>query len=212
MVLRNDIPFNGIKDLEEKLIATASTGCTHDLLLRKMLQEAGMAVEENGGTVKRVAQKPATNMAMLQQKQIDGALVSEPWASQMEAQGVGRVVMDAMEMPWKGQVPATIVVVRKEFLEENPEVVEQFLKAHEKSVDFINTNQEETVKIIGKQIKDITGEEIAESIIAKSLGRVFFRTELDQDILQQFADLTKELGFIDGDASLENFVWDKLRK
>lgn len=41
LILRNDIEYNGVEDLEGKLIATASTGCTHDLLLRKMLQEEG---------------------------------------------------------------------------------------------------------------------------------------------------------------------------
>jgi len=210
LVLRNDIPYNGVEDLEGKLIATASTGCTHDLLLRKMLQESGMAVEENGGTVKRIAQKPSTNLSMLYQKQIDGALVSEPWASLMEAEGVGRVVVDVTEQPWDGKVPAAVVVVRKEFLETYPEVVEQFLKAHEDSINFINENRTETVKIIESQIKAITGEEIAKDIIDKSLNRVFFTTEIDEVVLQEFADLSKDLGFIKGDSNIKNFLMQKL--
>lgn len=210
LVLRNDIPFNSVADLDGKIIATASTGCTHDLLLRKMLQESGMAVEENGGTIKRIAQKPSTNLGMLQQKQIDGALVSEPWASLMEAEGVGRVVVDATEVPWEGKVPATIVVVRKEFLEAHPEVVEQFIKAHEKSINFINENREETVKIIGNQIKTITDQEIEKDIIDKSLNRVFFTTEIDEKVLQEFADLTKDLGFINENSNIKSFIWEKL--
>lgn len=210
LVLRNDIEFNDIKDLEGLLIATASTGCTHDLLLRKMLKEEGFAVEENGGTVKRIAQQPATNLSMLQQKQIDGALVSEPWASLMEAEGVGRVVVDATDLPWDGKVPATVVVVRKDFLENNPEAVEQFLKAHEESVDFINNNRAETIEIIGNQIKAITDQEIAKEIIDNSLYRVFFTTELDKEIMQEFADLTKELGFIQDESDISNLFWEKL--
>jgi NitT/TauT family transport system substrate-binding protein len=110
-------------------------------------------------------------------------------------------------LPWDGKVPATVVVVRKEFLEANPEVVAQFLKAHEQSVSFINENREETVEIIGTQIKIITGQEIAQDIIDQSLNRVFFTTEIDAVVLQEFADLTKELGFINGDSNIKDFIW-----
>ena len=211
LVIRNDIDYNGVEDLAGKIIATASTGCTHDLLLRKMLQEEGMAVEENGGTVKRVAQRPATNVGMLQQKQLDGALVSEPWASIMVAEGVGRIVVDATEVPWGGDLPATVLVASRSFVEENPDIVEAFLVAHEKSISFLNeaANKKASIEIIGKQIKEITDQEIVADIIESSLERVFFRTELDRGILQDFADLSKELEFIRGDSNLQDLFWKK---
>jgi len=203
LVVRNDIPFSDVKDLDGKIVATASTGCTHDLILRKMLQENDMAVEENGGTVKRLAQKPATMIGLFEQKQIDAALVSEPWASLMEAQGVARVVKDFKEVPWNGKLPSTVLVAKKDFLQSNPELVEKFLKSHEEAIEFINGNKEETIGIIGEQIKGITNEELDKAVIENSLKRVEFTTELDQTILQEFADLTKELEFVEGDASLE---------
>ncbi|MDR5659241.1 aliphatic sulfonate ABC transporter substrate-binding protein [Serpentinicella sp. ANB-PHB4] len=207
LVMRNDVEYNGVEDLHGKIIATASTGCTHDLLLRKMLQVEGMAVEENGGTVQRVAQRPATNVGMLQQKQLHGALVSEPWASIMEAEGVGRVVVDATEVPWDGNVPATVLVARRSFAEENPEIVEKFLKGHEQAINYLNENEEASIEIIRNQIKEITDQDIAPEIFETSLARVFYRSEIDKDVLQEFADLSKDLGFINGDASLENLFW-----
>lgn len=207
LVVRSDIAYNSVKDLEGKIIGTASTGCTHDLLLRKMLEEANMAVEENGGRVKRIAQKPATSLALLEQKQIDGALVSEPWASLMEAEGVGRVVVEARDLPWQGRLAATVLVVRKDFLEAYPELVEEFIRAHERSIEFINVNRQEAVDIIGRQIREITGQEIEKNIIDRSLDRVFFTGELDREILQEFADLTKDLGFIEEDPNIEGLIW-----
>ncbi len=145
LIVREDIEINDLKDLEGKTVATASTGCTHDLLLRRMLKEKGLAVEENNGTVKRMAQKPAATMGLLKQKQIEATVVSEPWASLMESEGVGKVKVEANEVPWDGKLPATVLVVRKEFLEENPEIVENFIKGHEESIDFINNNKEDVV-------------------------------------------------------------------
>ncbi len=206
LVVRSDVPFSDIKDLDGKIVATPSTGCTHDLILRKMLQENGMAVEENGGTVKRIAQKPATMIGLFQQKQIDAALVSEPWASLMEAQGVVKVVRDAKEVSWAGNLPATVLVVKKDFLESSPELVEQFLRAHQESIDFINSNKEEVIEIIVKQIKEITNEEIDKSVIENSLKRVEFTSELDRKILQEFADFSGDLGFIEGDTNLNELL------
>ncbi|MBH1942521.1 aliphatic sulfonate ABC transporter substrate-binding protein [Mobilitalea sibirica] len=206
LVVRNDVDFNGLKDLEGRIVATPSTGCTHDLLLRKMLKEQGLAVEENGGTIERLPQKPATMMGLFEQKQIDAALVSEPWASLMEAKGVARVVVDAYDLPWEGNVPATVLVVKKDFLEKNPEAVENFIKAHEKSIDFIQNNRQETTQLIVKQIKDITGQETELDIIESAFDRVTFISQIDEDIFQAFADLTKELGFIEGDSDIKDLI------
>lgn len=210
LVVREDLDFKDIKDLEGKVVATPSTGCTHDLILRKMLEENGMAVEENGGKVKRIAQKPATMIGLFQQKQIDAALVSEPWASLMEEQGVVKVVKDAKEVPWEGNMPAAVLVVSKDFLEKNPEVLKSIINAHNQSVDYINNNKKEVVDIIFKQIKNITNQEIEEKIIINSLNRVEYSTEVNKKILQEFADISKSLGFIDGKANLDNLFWNKL--
>jgi len=209
LVVRKDLEINSIEDLENRIVATPSTGCTHDLILRKMLLEEGMAVEENGGKVKRIAQKPATMIGLFQQKQIDAAVVSEPWASMMEAQGVVKVLRDAKEVPWEGKLPATVLVARKDFLNSNPELVEKFMKANERSIEFINNNRGETIDAVIKNIKSVTNEEIDKKVMENSFKRVHFTSVIDENILQEFADLLKSLGFTEGDSSLENLFWRK---
>jgi len=209
LVLREGLEYKGPEDLEGLTIATASTGCTHDLLLRQMLADKGMAVEENGGTVKRIAQRPATNIGMMQQGQIDGALVSEPWASMMEAQGVGRVVVEFDEVPWGGEVPATVIAAQREFVEENPEIVEAFLEAHAESVAFVNENEEESVKILQGEIKRITDQELELETLRSSLSRVIFTSELDQQVVTEFAALLTELEFVESDRDLKDIFREK---
>lgn len=208
LVVRNDIEYNNLKDLEGKIVATPSTGCTHDLLLRKMLQEEGLAVEENGGKVKRIAQKPATMIGLFQQKQIDAAVVSEPWASIMEAQGVVKVVREVDQVPWNGNLPAAILVTTKEFINNNPKIVEDIINANSEAIDFINNKKEETADIIVKQIEEITNEKMDKDIILKSMGRITYSTELDQNTMQEFADLSKELGFVEEDSALEGMYYN----
>lgn len=209
LVLREGLEYNSPKDLEGLTIATASTGCTHDLLLRKMLDEEGMAVEEDGGSVKRIPQRPATNIGMMEQGQIDGALVSEPWASMMEAQGVGNVVVDFDEVPWEGEVPATVIAAQRDFVEENPEIVEAFLKAHEESVAFVNENEDKSIDILQKEIRRITDQELDVGTLQSSINRVVFTPDLDQQVVTEFAQLLTDLGFVDSDRDLEDIFWEQ---
>lgn len=206
MIVRKDVAYENVADLVGKVVATPSTGCTHDLLLREMLQREDLAVEENGGTVKRLPQKPATMIGLFEQKQIDAAVVSEPWASIMEAQGIVNIVKDATELPWEGSLPASVLVVRKDFLEKHPDIVEAVLKSNEESIDFINNNREEAVTIIATQIEAITEQAMDLAIIDKSLNNIFFSTDVDIQTLQEFADLSKTLGFVEGSSDLTGFV------
>lgn len=210
LVVRKDIPYKGPNDLQGKIVATPSTGCTHDLLLRKLLEEANIAVEENGGKVKRIVQKPATMIGLFQQKQIDAAIVSEPWASIMEAQGVVKVVLDANEVPWQGNLPATILVAKKSFVETHPVLVQKVLKANLRSIDFINKNRQETIEIVAKTIKSITNEDIEEETILSSMKRIEFTTNLDKETIQEFAELTTKLGFVEGLSFLDGFYPAKI--
>ncbi|MGI6659007.1 MAG: aliphatic sulfonate ABC transporter substrate-binding protein [Dethiobacteraceae bacterium] len=202
LVVRSDLKFNGLHDLEGKVVATPSTGCTHDLILRKMLQEEGMAVEENGGTVKRLAQKPATMVGLFQQKQIDAALVSEPWASIMEALGVVKIVREADEVPWEGKLPAAVFVARKDFLTSHPDQAAALIITNQQAIEFINQYKEEAAGLIARQIKEVTNEVIAEDIILNSMERVAFTPELDKVTLQEFANLSHALGFVETDPAL----------
>ena len=207
LVVRNDLEYQGVKDLDGKIVATPSTGCTHDLILRKMLQEEGMAVEENGGTVKRLVQAPASMMGLFEQKQIDAALVSEPWASLMEAKGIARVAVDADEVPWDGNLAASVLVASKDFLEQNPEATVAFLEANEKAIANIAENKGDAVEKMAEHIEMITGQELEQSIIESALGRVTFTSEVNPSSLQEFADLQLEMGFVEGNTSLERLFY-----
>jgi len=114
-----------------------------------------------------------------------------------------------MLMMFLGNLPATVLVARKDFVDANPELVEKIITANRQSIDFINNNNDESADIIVESIKEITGEEIARDITLNSMDRIKFTPDLDQVTLQEFADLTVELGFIEGDSRLDNLYKPK---
>ena len=61
---------------------------------------------------------------------VDAALVPEPWGATLLEQGA-KMVLNYDEIYLKGQYDVAVVVVRKEFMEKNPDLVEKFLREHE---------------------------------------------------------------------------------
>jgi NitT/TauT family transport system substrate-binding protein len=206
LVTRKDFEYNSVEDLKNKIIATPALGCTHDLLFRQLIKDNNLNTNRRGGSIDHRAQKPATMVGLFATKQLDAAVVSEPWAARMEADLDSKVVVDWNQMPWNGKLPATLVVSTSEFIKNNPELIENFLKAHQKTVEYINNNPVESSKIIQKQIKEITRQKLSLEIIERSMKRTNITSELDSSVVQKLADLSAELGFIKGDSNLDGFI------
>ena len=59
---------------------------------------------------------------------IDGAWVPEPWATRLIQEGGGKVLVDERDLWPEGQYVTTHLMVATKFLEEHPDVVQQFLE------------------------------------------------------------------------------------
>lgn len=203
LVARRQSGVSSVEELVGKVVATPSTGCTHDLLFRELLDESGLAVEEQGGNVKRLVQKPAAMLGLFAQGQIDAAMVSEPWASLMVAQGLADVIVEADQVPWNGNLPATVIVAGKAFLDSSADTVAAFLEANSQAVRLIEENRSEAVAAVGRQIDEITGQSIDPEVITSAMNRVNYGGDIDPRILQEFANLSGRLGFLRGSLDLD---------
>ena len=134
------------KDLDGKTVAIPQIGNTQHLCLLKLLSDNGLKTVEEGGTVTVTAVENADIQNMMDQGNIDAALVPEPWGSILVKNGA-EIVLDYNEVYMEGNYPVAVVVVRNEFLKEHPDLVKEFLKQHEAATDKINQNADEAAKI-----------------------------------------------------------------
>ena len=118
--------IESISDLEGKTIAIPQIGNTQHLCLLKLLADNDLKTVENGGTVVVTAVENADVQNMMDQGNIDAALVPEPWGTTLVSSGA-EILLDYDEVYKEGDYPVAVVVVRKEFMEAYPEVVENFL-------------------------------------------------------------------------------------
>ena len=106
------------KDLDGKTVAIPQIGNTQHLCLLKLLSDNGLKTVEEGGTVTVTAVENADIQNMMDQGNIDAALVPEPWGSTLVKNGA-EIVLDYNGVYMEGNYPVAVVVVRNEFLKEH---------------------------------------------------------------------------------------------
>ncbi|WP_445683345.1 aliphatic sulfonate ABC transporter substrate-binding protein [Sporosarcina sp. FSL W7-1349] len=187
-----------LADLDGKKVAIPVIGSTQDVMLRKALKEVNLETTNNGGTVELFAAAPADTATLFVQNSVDAAATQEPWGNILESQANGKLILDWDEFAWGKDSTNTVVAASDEFLK-NKELASAYLKAHQKAVEFIQQNPEEAQDLVIKHIKDLTGKEINKEETAAAFQRLEVTTDVNEQVIQEMADISKEAGYIDSD-------------
>ena len=126
----------------------------------------------------------------------------EPSATMLEQEGAGYVVASCGVE--SGYVPYTAYSARESYIEKNPEVIQGFVKALQKGMDYVNTHTpEEIASIIAPQFKENDLETIT-AIVKRYQEQDTWKDnlvfeeksfELLQDILESAGELEKRVPY-----------------
>jgi NitT/TauT family transport system substrate-binding protein len=137
--------LTSVKDLKGKTVATELGTCDHFLLLK--------ALEKNGMSEKDIKYKnmtvPDAAAAFLSGK-VDAAVVWQPWLSQTQREGKGKMIFSSADIPYL--IPDLLVVQSKVLADRSAEwqkVVDAWFDVYK----FIKTNEDEAVAIISKVVE-----------------------------------------------------------
>ena len=157
---------HSVEDLRGKTIYASGKGNTPEAALNYVLTQNGIdpstdvTIEwksEHSECVAALAQDPE-GIAMLPQPFVTTAQANNPNL---------KVALDLTE-EWdkvmeneeeQSRLLTGVVVVRREFAEENPEAVADFMERYADSVKYVNDNVEDAAKLVGQY--DIVTEEVA---------------------------------------------------
>ena len=193
-VVRDGIASAG--DLRGKTVSSPALGNTQDVALRAWLSDNGLATDAEGGG--DVSITPLANADILEgfiSGSLDGAWVPEPWATRMVQQG-GHVLVDEGDLWPEGQYVTTHLLVRTEFLQQQPAVVKQFLEAHVAANQFVNDQTAEAQRLVSEGIEAITGSEMAPEVLSAAWENLEFTVDPIASSLTESAEDAAALGFI----------------
>jgi NitT/TauT family transport system substrate-binding protein len=196
-VVRNDSGINSAQDLANKKFATPELGNTQDVALRNYLLENGYNTREKGGNVEVLTVKNPDIVTLFLTKQIDGAWVPEPWGERLVREGGGKILVDERDLwPPEGKFVTTHIIVRTDYLENNPDIVKKLLEAHINETNWINSNKTAAIQAFNVELEKLTGRTISQDVLNASLSRIDFtydpiRLSLFQDAIDAY-----NLGFL----------------
>ena len=184
-------------DLKGKKIATPQLGNTQDVALRYWLNDQGLKTDtEGGGDVSIVPQANGEGLTAFSSGQIDGAWVPEPWVYEYEKAGA-KVLVDEADLWPDGKFVTTNVIVRTEFLEQHPDVVEAFLTGHVQALKEIADNPKEAAAAANASLKSLTGAELDADILDSAFAKVDFTADPLPATLKTSADHAIAVGLLD---------------
>nr|WP_289037667.1 aliphatic sulfonate ABC transporter substrate-binding protein [uncultured Allobacillus sp.] len=207
IMARKDAGIESPEDLAGKNFISPRVGCTHDVQFEtQMKEDFGMTTDRVNGEIKHVTGKPATYSNMFATGNVDVATVPEPWASFIEEEGTGEVLIDTPEVAYGETLPAAVFVTSNEMIENDPELVQNIVDAHKNATEFIQNNPDEAKTIAIEKIKEITDQELSSEVIDRAWERIDFTYEVDAEVLQEFANSSYDLGFLDEQPDLSGLV------
>jgi NitT/TauT family transport system substrate-binding protein len=187
LVVQNDI--SSPADLAGKTLATPQLGNTQDVALRGWLKKQGFQTDTSGGgDVTITPTENAQTFQLFTDGQLDGAWLPEPWVSRLVVDADAKVLVDEADEWPDGQFPTTVLLVRKEFLDQHPETVSKLLAGHVASVKWLTDNPAEAASVINAQLSADTGKPLSDAVISRALEHVSFSVDPHADTFQTLVD------------------------
>ena len=165
-IVENGESIQSVEDLRGKTIYASGKGATPEYALNYILTQSGIDPEKDV-TIEWKAEHAECLSALLAEE--NGiALLPQPFVTTAQAKNEGiRVALD-LTKEWDAlqadaETPSAlltgVVVVRRDFAEQNPEAVSAFLDHYKASVEFVNSDVEAAGALVGKY--DIVPEAVA---------------------------------------------------
>ena len=164
-----------------------------------------------------MALKPGDIISQFQSKEIDGAWVPEPITTILKQKSNGKILVNERDLWPDGKFVTANIIVRTDYLRDNPEVIKKLLEAHvdetlwinEKLIQSNNTNSDKNklsvlTSAFNNGLKNLTGKSYPEIQLNEALSRIEFTTDPLLNSLLKIADDTDEFGYIKKGTN-----WDK---
>ena len=153
--------ISDVAQLDGKKIATPQLGNTQDVAAKAYFKEKGVTAEI-------INQENAQTLDLFTRGEIDGAWVPEPWASRLQLDGGGKVLVNEATLWPEGKFVTTQLVVRQDFLAKYPSTVDDLLKGLIAANDAASTKSAAVQKTVNDQIAKDTGKALSEDVLAAS--------------------------------------------
>jgi NitT/TauT family transport system substrate-binding protein len=189
LLVRKNGPIKEPKDLEGKTIAANTLNNVCEVTINASLEKQGVDVSKL-----KYTEIPFPEMVgALQKKRVDAACVVEPFVSQGKAMGMKGI--DPFYFNTAPNLTVAMFFASKEYIAKNKDVVDRFVTAMKKSLDYAQAHPDE-VRDVLTEYTEIPPE------AAQKINLPQWKSELTTDTIETVSQLTKKYGLIEEEPDL----------
>ena len=195
-IVQTNSGLDSIDNFDGKRIASPQISNSQDVSLRYYLASNGLKPVEKGGTVFVLNISNPDIYTLFAKGDIDGAWVPEPWATIL-VQELDGIRLFNEEKLWPNEEFASVLlIVRTEYLENNPETVQKWVESHEKTVTWINSNPDKSKSLFSSFLIDYMGKSLPTKIIDESFSNITITSDPIKNSVIIFAERADSLGYL----------------
>ena len=205
-----------IRDLESSdiRIGCVREGGAVDVLLHKTIDKYNLDEKKLLPHLQRM--DPAKQLLAIKMGQLDAAFLPEQWATMAEEFGFKMLLTSEDIWP---DMQGSVLVVKQELIKSYPDTVRKLVEISRRATDWIKYNPEEAASIMARQLQVIsetlfthnkienTGSlDITPQVLFRSMERLDYSTDINQEIVQETIDYLVKLGYIKSSFDAENIL------
>jgi NitT/TauT family transport system substrate-binding protein len=195
-----------VQQLKGKTIAVPSRFSSHFFMLHNYLTNNGFDMDKD---VSLLDVAPPDFISTMASGGVDAFIGSEPFPTLAESKGIGKTfaLWDEMEIEGMNGLDC-VVVLKQDLIDNNPEVVQDYVKGIIKAGQFIEENPLEAAQVSSKHMLNIDPE-----LIVASVDEPRHRSHYE-DLLPKAAeykilqDYMLNIGSLDEGIDIDSFVDD----
>lgn len=204
LIVRKDAGIRSAEDFRGKRVASPQFGNTQDVSLRSWLLSQGLESKEKGGDVQVLPVSNADQLSLFLKKELDASWSIEPWVSILNEKADTQIFLEEASLYPGGQYATTLVIVRKKFLDQNPQVVKKFLEGHVEITDWIQKNPTEAKNLINQHLEKITNKRMPQAVLDSAFSRVAFTVDCMEGSVGNQAKAAFKVGFLKKEPELKD--------
>ena len=188
ILISKESSIDNISQLKGKKIAYVKGSYAHHLL-SIVLEKEGLTFKD----IESVNLDAADIQGAINNGQVDAGVLWEPYITLGEKSGLEKVLVDGTNIKRSNLVS----IAKKEYAENNEEVVEAFIKAYRQGCEYLNENPEEAAKIISKELN------ISEDDLIDIFKNLNYTEDINDDDINALRGVEE---FLEGENLISNKV------
>ncbi len=194
----NDLENPGIR------LGCVREGGAVDVLMHRTIDSYNLDEAKILSNTQRMS--PPNLVLAIKTGQLDAAFLPEQWATMAEELGFTMLLTSQDVWP---DMQGSVLVVKQELIDNNPEAVQKLVNVSQRATDWINGHPAEAAEVVAGQLQASGGNvfpaeaagvaselEITPEVMLRSMERLEYTTEISPQIVQDTIDYIAGLGYI----------------